>query len=141
MNTVSSLTFPVLAFTPNGVMPYSCYENLLRVMKHEYEKNWYKDLEIIDSRGACVIVRSARIVKEPMLARLFGRMVEVEIEESETLANYDVDAVRSRVIEYLSIYPEMHQAAGYYDELVRSVNQASTPAAIVQLFLQPSRRN
>ena len=48
MNPIESLTYPILAFTPNGVMPYSKYDNLRRVMKHEYDMNWFKDLEIVD---------------------------------------------------------------------------------------------
>ena len=136
MNAVASLTFPVLAFTPNGVMPYSRYENLLRIMKHEYEMNWYKDLEIVDTEGTCVVVRSARIVKEPILAKLFGRMVEVEIQEAEKLADYDVDSTRSRVLEFLSLYPEMYQSAGLYDELVKRVGEAATSADVVKSFLE-----
>jgi len=105
-------------------------------MKHEYEMNWYKDLEIVDTRGTCVVVRSARILKEPMLASLFGRMVEVEIQEAEKIADYDVDSTRSRVTEFLSLYPDMYQSAGFYDELVKRVGKAATSAEIVKSFLE-----
>ena len=134
MIAVASMTFPVLAFTPNGVMPYTHYENILRVMKHEYEKDWYDDLELIDSNGVCVVVRSTKIVREPFFAKLFGRMVEVEIQESERLADYDVNAVRSRVLEFLSIYPDMYRSAGIYDEILRRVIQAENIMQIVRAF-------
>ncbi len=136
MNEIPSMTFPVLAFTPNGVMPYSRYENLLRVMKHEYNKKWYDDLELVDTDGVCAVVRSAKIVREPMLAKLFGRMVEVEIQESEILGDYDVDSVRDRVLEFLSIYPDMYQSAGAYDDIVRKVTQAKSTAEIVRAFME-----
>ena len=105
-------------------------------MKREYEMNWYKDLEIVDTNGTCVVVRSARIVKEPMLAKLFGRMVEVKIQEAEKLADYDVDATRSRVLEFLSLYPDVYQSAGLYDDLVMRVGKATTSADIVKSFLE-----
>jgi hypothetical protein len=135
MNTIASMAFPVLAFTPNGVMPYSRYENLIRVMKHEYDKDWFDDLEVVDSNGVSAVVRSAKIVKEPVLARLFGRMVEVEIQDSEKLADYDVDAVRDRVLEFLSIYPDMYQSAGVYDDILRRVTNATTTGQIVRAFI------
>lgn len=130
------MTFPVLAFTPNGVMPYSRYENLLRVMRHEFDKNWYRELEVVDSKGVCAVIRSAKIVKEPLLAKLFGRMVEVEIVDSEKLADYDVHVFRDRVLEYLSVYPDMYQAAGLYDEIVRRVRHARDSGLIVKAFLE-----
>ena len=130
------MAFPVLAFTPIGVMPYSRYENLLRVMKHEYDNKWYDNLEVVDSGGICAVVRSAKIVKEPMFAKLFGRMVEVEIQESENLTDYDVDSVRDRVLEFLSIYPEMYQSAGVYDDIVGKVTQARTTGEIVRAFME-----
>lgn len=105
-------------------------------MKHEYDMNWYKDLEIVDTKGACVVVHSARIVKEPLMAKMFGRMVEVEIQEAEKLTDYDVESTRSRVLEFLSLYPEMYQSAGFYDELVKRVRKAATPADVVKSFLE-----
>ncbi|WP_442482945.1 hypothetical protein [Aeoliella sp. SH292] len=134
MNPVATLTFPVLAFTPVGVRPYSLYESLLRVMKHEYALGWYNDLEIVDSNGVCVVVRSARLVKVPIIAKLFGGMVEVEIQDAEKLAEYDLDSMRSRAIEFLSLYPGMYQASGY-EELVKRVDKAATSADIVSVFL------
>lgn len=135
INAIASMTFPVIAFTPNGVMPYSRYEKLLRVMKQEYDMRWYDDLEIVDTQGVCAVVRRAKIVKEPILAKLFGRMVEVEIEESERLADYDVENVRDRVLEFLSIYPDMYQSAGIYDNIVGRVTRAKRTAEIVRAFM------
>lgn len=136
MNAAASLVFPVLAFTPNGVMPYSRYENLLRVMKNEYDMDWYKDLELVDSKGTCVVVRSACIAKESILAKMFGRMVEVEIRYADKVAEYDVESTRSRVFEFLSLYPGMYQSAGFYDELVKKLGKATTTDEIVSLFLE-----
>jgi len=65
MFDITTMQFPVLAFTPNGVMPYSKPDNLLRCMAHEYDMGWYKDLEIVDSEGVCAVVRSASVVKTP----------------------------------------------------------------------------
>lgn len=130
------MSFPVLAFTPNGVMPYTSYDNLLRVTKREYDLNWYVDLEIIDSKGECVVVRWARIVKEPLLARILGRIIDVEIESAEKLVDYDVDAVKSRVAEFLSLYPEMYESAGVYDELINEVQLATMTHEIVYAFVK-----
>lgn len=99
--------------------------------------DWYRDLEIIDTKGTCVIVRSIRIVKESTtLAKIFGRMIEVEILESEKAADYDSDSTRSRVLEFLSLYPEMYQSAESYDDLVRRVGDAATSADIIKMFLE-----
>lgn len=135
-NIVASMSFPVLAFTPNGVMPYSSYENLLRVMKHEYDMQWYENLEVVDTKGTCVVVSSARIVRQPKFAKILGGMVEVEIDGAAKVADYDVDAFRSRVLEFLSIYPDMYQSAGIYNQLIKQVEMAATPTAIVWAFLE-----
>ncbi len=135
MNAVSSLMYPVLAFTPVGVVPYTSYDNLIRVTKREYNMNWFTELEIIDARGTCVVIHMARIAKEPLLTKLLGGHLEVEIMDAEKLTEYDVSATRSRVIEFLSIYPEMFESAGNFDEMLRQVNQATTSQEIIQLFL------
>lgn len=98
-------------------------------------RNWYHDLEVVDSEGTCAVVRAARIVKEPVLAKLLGRMVEVEIQESETLTKYDVQAFRDRVMEFLSRYPDMYQSAGLYDDILRRTIEAETTAQIVRAFM------
>jgi hypothetical protein len=135
MDVISSMSFPVLAFTPNGVMPYSRYENFLRVMKHEFDQRWFDELEVVDSSGRCAVVHGAKILSEPVLARLFGRMVEVRIDSSEELTTYDVAAVRSRVLELLSLYPAAYQSAGIYDSIVERIMIAETTAEIVRTFL------
>ena len=103
MNVIESLHFPVLVFPPNGIMPYSHYDNLLRVMKHEYDKQWYNDLEVVDCDGSCAVIHSASIIGGPILGWIFGGMVEIEITDAEKLTNYDVEAVRDRVMKFLDI--------------------------------------
>ena len=136
MNPIESLTYPILAFTPNGVMPYSTYDNLRRVMKHEYDMNWFKDLEVVDVAGTCAVIRHARIVNQPILARIFGGMVEVEIEDAEKLCEYDVGATKDRVFEFLWLYPDGYQSLGILDELERKIKKASTVKQVVEAFMQ-----
>lgn len=128
------MQFPILAFTPNGVMPYTKPENLLRCMAHEYDLGWYNQLELIDCAGTCAVIESATVVKQPVLARMFGRMVEVEILNAIKLADYDVAQAKDRTMEFLNIYPDMYQSAGVYDEIIKQVERASTTQEIVQAF-------
>ena len=136
MFDITTMNFPVLAFTPNGVMPYSEPDNLLRCMAHEYDLGWYNQLELVDSSGGCAVVESAKIVKEPVLARVLGRMVEVKLVNAAKLTDYDTAATKDRVIEFLSIYPDMYQTAGVYDEILNKVNRASSTREVVMAFLQ-----
>lgn len=136
MNPIESLTYPILAFTPNGVMPYSKYDNLRRVMKHEYDMNWFKDLEVVDSAGACAVIRSARIVKQPMLASIFGGMIEVELEDAERLCEYDLVTTKDRVQEFLRLYPDGYQSQGILDELETKIEKASSVRQVVEAFMK-----
>jgi hypothetical protein len=133
MDTVSSLAFPVLAFAPNGIVPYSRYENLLSVTRREYDKGWFDNLELVDSSGVSAVVQSVRVLSRSPLSWLIGGTVSVEIVEAKMLAVYDVDAVRSRVLEFLSIYPDMYESSGL-DEITEKVNRARTTEALVGVF-------
>ena len=91
-------------------------------------------LELIDGAGTCAVIESAAVVKQPLLARMFGRMVEVEILNAKKLADYNVAQAKDRTMEFLNTYPDMYQSAGVYDEIVKQVERASTTREIVQAF-------
>ena len=135
MNPIESLTSPILAFTPNGVMPYSNYANLRRVMKREYDMDWFRDLELVDSAGVCAVIHGARIVKQPILASIFGGIVEVEIEAAERLCEYDLRATKDRVMEFLRLYPDGYQSMGLLDELEVKVGKATSVHQVVEAFM------
>jgi hypothetical protein len=132
---IASMRFPVLAFTPIGVMPYSSVDQLRRCMPREWDLGWYRDLEIVDSDGRCAVIRSARIVRKPLFARLLGKLVEVAITDSQDLGQYNLAAVQDRVMEFLAIYPHMYLSAGAYDDIVRRVKHATTTEEIARIFL------
>lgn len=134
MSNIESISFPVIALTPNGVMPYSQYGNLLRVMKHEYEMGWFDNLEVIGIGGESFTIRSADIVSEPFLAKIFGRMVEVRVTDSYRRSENDTDSIRERVLQQLSLHPDMYVSAGVYDNMVNDVAKAKTTKEIVEVF-------
>ena len=134
MNPIASLTFPILAFTPNGVMLYSNYDNIRRVMKREYNMNWFIDLEVVDCEGACAVIRRARIVKQPILASIFGGMVEVEFHDAERLCEYDLATAKDRVQEFLRLYPDAYQSMGILNELEAKIKKASNIRQVVEAF-------
>jgi len=134
MDNIESLGFPAIALTPNGVMPYSQYENLLRVMKHEYEMGWFNDIEVIGIDGISIIIRSASIVAEPLLAKVFGRMVKVQVNESFRNVENEVDSIRERVLQHLSLHPDMYVSAGVYDNIVNDVAKSKTTRELVEVF-------
>ena len=134
MNNIGSTNFPAIALTPNGVMPYSQYGNLLRVMKHEYEMGWFDKLEVIGISGDSFIIRSADIVAEPFLAKFFGRMVEVRVTDSYRNSEDDTGSIRERVLQHLSLHPDMYVSAGVYDDMVNDVAKAKTTKELVEVF-------
>lgn len=98
--------------------------------------NWFKDLEVVDSAGACAVIRSARIVKQPMLASIFGGMVEVEIEDAERLCEYDLVTTKDRVQEFLRLYPDGYQSLGILDELETNIEKALSVHQVVEAFMK-----
>ncbi len=135
MNPIESLAYPILAFTPNGVMLYSHYDNVRRVMKREYDMGWFSDLEVVDCAGACAVIRSARIVKQSVLARIFGGMVEVEFDDVERLCEYDLATTKDRVQEFLRLYPDAYVSMGILNELEAKIEKASNVRQVVEAFL------
>lgn len=134
MNEIESVTFPAIALTPNGVMPYTKCENIKKVVKHEYEMGWFDDLELIGISGDSCTIHSAEIVSEPLLAKLLGRTVEVRILSSSRNPNENVDSIRERVLQHLSQHPDMYLSAGVYDEMVNDVSRATEIKTIVEVF-------
>ena len=116
-------------------MLYSNYDNVRRVMKREYDSDWFSDLEVVDCEGACAVIRSARIVKQPILARIFGGMVEVEFDDAERLCEYDLATTKDRVQEFLRLYPDAYESMGILNELEVKIEKASNVRQVVEAFL------
>jgi hypothetical protein len=128
---LEDMNYPILAFTPNGVMLCSNYSNLKQCMASEYKSGWYNNLEVIDASGNSALIGSARPTGSLFIAMLLGRMITVEFTAVSSLGTQSLEAVRSRVLEFLSVYPGMYQSAGVFEEVERRVKSASQISDII----------
>lgn len=81
------------------------------------------------------MIRSARIVKQPILARFFGGMVEVEFDGAERLCTYDLATTKDRVQEFLRLYPDAYEPMGILDELEAKIEKASSVRQVAESFM------
>ena len=61
-------------------------------------------------------------------------MVEVQVTDSSRHTEDDVDSIRERVLQHLSLHPDMYVSAGVYDDMVNGVAKAKSTKQIVEVF-------
>jgi hypothetical protein len=129
------IAFPVLAFTPIGIVPYTSLSRLSRCMVREYRMGWYNELEIIDSCGMCFVIHGAVPHKVPWCARLFGKQIEVQIVQMDCCGELAISAIRDRVREFMEIYSHQFIARGDFERIVKMVDAAATASDVIVCFL------
>ena len=134
---IDQLTFPVIAMTPNGIMPYSNKEALLTCMPKELKKGWYKNLEIVDNVGNCLSIVDVQVTAKPFFGGMFGGMCKVTPIEIKNFGPILIGDLHSRVGEFIRIYEDQYISMfGDINKILRKIKHCKTPADIIDCFIK-----
>jgi hypothetical protein len=134
----SDLSYPIICIHKGIMFTVSSWDSLTTTTSVALRKGLFRDLEIIDSMGRCVIVRNAKFLSGIRFFWgyniFFNRRIRVELEITDLQKSMSVETVKARV---LQDFREWHgwESRGDFDTLKTSVENATTISEIIRQIM------